>query len=317
MQALEAMQASSDGIMVLVAIHDRRGQVTDFRVVAANKAAAILLQRTERELTDNFSIRSNIKTDIAEKLVDRYSKVFQSGQPLSEELRADRSVSAARWLMHQAVKVPAGVAVTIRDITAHKRELRRLERASLTDELTGLSNRRGFMVLADQQLSIARRNSRDILVMYADMNRFKQINDRHGHAMGDDVLKAVGRLLRRTVRECDVVARLGGDEFAMIATDADGRGGKAIKHRVERCIAQLNASGVFPEELSLSIGFTRVAPSDTASVAELLNRADQLLYRKKRQRDHSPKATQAARKIRLSPGDLMQSGRRRQEVFQP
>ena len=114
---------------------------------------------------------------------------------------------------------------------------------TLVDDLTRLYNRRGFITLAEQQLRIARRQGKDAVVMYAAMDDFKQINDTHGHAVGDRVLAAVARLLQDTVRDCDVVGRLGGDEFTVLALDADGAGARAIQRRVDERLAVLNASG--------------------------------------------------------------------------
>jgi diguanylate cyclase (GGDEF)-like protein len=216
-----------------------------------------------------------------------------------EEVRTDRRQFAAGWLLHQVTRTSDGVAVTVRDITRRKREEARLRRASLTDDLTRLYNRRGFLALAEQQLRVARRQGKDAVVMYADMDGFKQLNDTYGHAVGDRALQAVSRLLQSTVRDCDVVARLGGDEFTILALDADGAGARIIQKRIEERLALLNASGAFPATIALTIGHTRVRPGDTASVPELLARADQLLYARKRRRQLTtmPAATANANTI--------------------
>ena len=120
--------------------------------------------------------------------------------------------------------------------------------------------------------------------MYIDMDDFKQLNDSHGHATGDRALMAVSRLLESTVRECDVVARMGGDEFTILALDADVMGARAIQKRLDERLALFNASGELPLPLSLTVGHTRVRPTDSASVSELLARADQLMYARKRRR---------------------------------
>jgi len=140
------------------------------------------------------------------------------------------------------------------------------------------------MALAEQHLRIARRQGKDSVVMYVDMDDFKQLNDSYGHAAGDRALMAVSRLLQSTVRDCDVVARMGGDEFTILALDADVMGARAIQKRLDERLALFNASGELPMPLSLTVGHTRVRPSDTSSVIELLARADQLLYARKRRR---------------------------------
>ena len=217
-------------------------------------------------------------------LFERYVDAITLRTAVVEELRVDRRAVAAGWLFHQAAPTADGLAVTVRDISVRKREELRMRKACLTDDLTRLYNRRGFMALAEQHLRIARRQGKDSVVMYVDMDDFKQLNDHYGHAAGDRALMAVSRLLQSTVRDCDVVARMGGDEFTILALDADVMGARAIQKRLDERLALFNASGELPMPLSLTVGHTRVRPSDTSSVIELLARADQLLYARKRRR---------------------------------
>lgn len=284
MQRLEdAMRHSVDGVMLLRAVRDAYGTVDDFEIIEANAVAAALLRTTPNALVRR-RLRRDLPVSIAETLFARYVSVLTLGTPLVEEARTDRRQFGAGWVMHHATPTSDGVAITVRDITRRKREEMRLRKASLTDDLTGLYNRRGFLTLAEQQLRVARRQGKDAVVMYADMDGFKQLNDRFGHAVGDRALQAVSRLLQSTVRDCDVVARLGGDEFTILALDADGAGARVIQKRIEERLALLNASAAFPTTIALTIGHTRVRPSDTAGVSELLARADQLLYARKRRR---------------------------------
>ncbi|WP_291158871.1 GGDEF domain-containing protein [Gemmatimonas sp. UBA7669] len=284
MQRLEdAMQHSVDGVMLLRAVRNRDGSVHDLEITEVNATAATLFRSATTELTGR-RLRRDLPSPLGETLFARYAAVLTLGSPIVEEVRADRRQFAAGWLMHQVTPTSEGVAVTVRDITRRKREEVRLRRASLTDDLTRLYNRRGFLALAEQQLRVARRQGKDAVVMYADMDGFKQLNDTYGHAVGDRALQAVSRLLQSTVRDCDVVARLGGDEFTILALAADGVGARIIQKRIEERLALLNASGAFPATIALTIGHTRVRPGDTASVPELLARADQLLYARKRRR---------------------------------
>jgi diguanylate cyclase (GGDEF)-like protein len=279
----EAIHGSVDGMFLLRAVRDTEGELVDFEITDVNGSGVQLVYGGRRELVGQ-RLRRDLPTRMGASLFERYADVLVMRTPLVEETRVSRRLMSASWLLHQAVPTTDGLAVTVRDISTHKREERRLRRASLTDDLTGLYNRRGFMALADQQLRVARRQGKDAVVMYADMDDFKQINDTYGHALGDRALMAVARLLTDTVRDCDVVARLGGDEFTVLALDADGAGARAIQRRVDERLAVLNASDAFPTTISLTVGFTRVRPSDTAGVSELLARADQLLYQRKRRR---------------------------------
>src|SRR6267142_1804814 len=103
---------------------------------------------------------------------------------------------------------------------------------ALTDELTGLYNRRGFMALAERQLKLARRSGRGMLLFMTDVDCLKQINDSFGHFEGDRALKRTADVLEETFRGSDVVARLGGDEFAVLAIEAAGHSEATIKTRL-------------------------------------------------------------------------------------
>jgi diguanylate cyclase (GGDEF)-like protein len=295
----EAMQASVDGVFLLRAVRGRDGRLHDLEIAEVNRRGAELLY-CPREALVGQRLRRDLAHCNGDTLFSRYAEAMAVGSPFVEELRVDRRRLAASWVLHQASPTSDGVAVTVRDVSVHKREELRLRKASLTDDLTLLYNRRGFMALADQQLRLARRQGKDAVVMYADMDGFKQLNDTYGHAVGDRALVAVARVLQTTVRDCDVVARLGGDEFSILALDADGAGARIIQRRIEERLAILNASGELPTAIALTIGYTRVRPTDLASVCELLARADQLLYaRKRRRRVMDPvAATAAARPVR-------------------
>ncbi len=154
--------------------------------------------------------------------------------------------------------------------------------AALTDELTGLYNRRGFRALAEHQLRIARRNGSDALLLYLDLNRFKPINDRFGHAEGDRALCEMASLLRTTVRDTDIVARLGGDEFAVLVVDADDATERAVIVRLARALAQRNALDGRRYRLETAIGAARFDDDRGAELDEMLRRADAALYASKR-----------------------------------
>jgi len=278
----DAMQASMDGMFLLRTVRDGQGEIIDFEVTDANGRGAGLLYRQPGEMV-GMRIRRDLPT-MGKALFDRYVEAVTFFSPVAEDMRVDRRVVQASWIRHQATPTTDGIAITLHDISAQKREEHRLRKASSTDDLTRLHNRRGFMALAEQQLRVARRQGKDAVVMYVDMNSFKELNDTFGHAVGDKALVEVARMLRSTVRDCDVVARLGGDEFTVLALDADGIGARVIQKRIEEQLALLNASKVLPTTIGLTIGHTRVRPTDPAGICELLQRADQLLYARKRRR---------------------------------
>ena len=279
----DAMQSNRDGMFLLRTIRTGSGEISDFEIAEVNDSGAATLYGTRAALIGR-RLRDVLPAAMSDMLFERYVDAITLRTSVAEELRVDRRTIAASWIFHQAAPTADGLAVTVRDVSATKREELRLKRACLTDDLTRLYNRRGFMALADQHLRLARRHGKDAVVMYVDMDDFKQLNDRFGHAAGDRALMAVSRLLRRTVRDCDVVARMGGDEFTILALDANGEGARIIQKRLDERLALFNASGELPMALSLTVGHTLVRPTDSSSVSDLLARADQLLYARKRRR---------------------------------
>jgi diguanylate cyclase (GGDEF)-like protein len=158
-----------------------------------------------------------------------------------------------------------------------------LSNLALTDELTGLYNRRGFMAMAERQLKLGHRSGRGMLLFVMDVDRMKHINDSFGHSEGDRALKRTADALEETFRDSDVVARLGGDEFAVLAIEASGHSEATIKTRLFECLHAIGAkqSGY---EISLSFGVARFDPNNGASIGELLVKADQAMYEQKRRR---------------------------------
>jgi diguanylate cyclase (GGDEF)-like protein len=148
---------------------------------------------------------------------------------------------------------------------------------AFTDELTGLFNRRGFLFLASQQLKLASRNGCDSLLFYCDLDEFKSINDRYGHEVGDEALRRTARAMKRTFRKSDIVGRFGGDEFVALALETKRQDNMSIEQRLRRNLRAANG----PEsryQLSLSIGLAKNFPGTTASLRDLLARADRNLY---------------------------------------
>ena len=152
---------------------------------------------------------------------------------------------------------------------------------SLTDELTGLHNRRRFLVLAEQYLKVAVRAKNRLLLFYLDMDGLKSINDRCGHNEGDQALIALASILKKTFRESDIIARIGGDEFVVLLESTDD---EILITRLYENIREYNVKVPQDNELSLSVGAAGFDPEDPISIDELLSKADALMYAEKRKR---------------------------------
>jgi len=152
---------------------------------------------------------------------------------------------------------------------------------SLRDELTGLYNRRGFYVLAEQALRLAQRSSEPFSVLFLDLDNLKQINDLHGHETGSALIQQMAAILCDTFRETDVVARLGGDEFVVACKATSAEIAHAID-RLQNCTADLNHSTGRPYNLSFSLGNTTNDYLVHQSLEDMLQYADQAMYKTKR-----------------------------------
>jgi diguanylate cyclase (GGDEF)-like protein len=158
------------------------------------------------------------------------------------------------------------------------REIRCL---ALTEDLTGLNNRRGFLVAATHQLKLAHGQGQDALLLFCEADNLKQINDSFAHHEGDLALVRAAAALKETFRDSDILARLGGNEFAVLDSDASIPNGQAIVPRMENILEKANAA-CMRYRLSCSIGVARFDPHTPAPLGELMARADQDMYVHKR-----------------------------------
>jgi diguanylate cyclase (GGDEF)-like protein len=159
---------------------------------------------------------------------------------------------------------------------------------SLTDELTGLYNRRGFVVLAGQQLKTASRTSMGAALIFADLDGMKAINDTMGHKAGDRALTETAKILKTAFRSSDIVARLGGDEFVVLAMENEGFDMDILTHRLSQTIEMANAVPDHPFTLSISIGIARFDPQMPQTLDSLLAESDSLMYENKQKKKMKP-----------------------------
>jgi diguanylate cyclase (GGDEF)-like protein/PAS domain S-box-containing protein len=169
------------------------------------------------------------------------------------------------------------------DITILKQTEERLQSAAVTDELTGLFNRRGFFTLFEQHRMLADRNKRKMYLTYLDLDGLKAINDVLGHKAGDQALLDAAGILRKVFRKSDVLARIGGDEFAVLLSEpSDADVDNVIVKHIRDKLKIYNKQVSHAYELLFSIGVTHYDPEDPRSIDELMTRADKLMYADKR-----------------------------------
>lgn len=223
----------------------------------------------------------------AGKTADLTRTVVMSGPPC--ELDTDQVVEIFKEVKVRSLYSPGGQqvgqVVIIRDVTSSKNQQEQLEAFAFVDSLTGLSNRRRLEITAEEifgmppdQMTLAQS---PIALLYIDLNRFKPINDRYGHEVGDAVLQYFAKCLENSVRQGDMVVRLGGDEFAALLYDADRVVALEVRSRLKKALNKTAIIAGHCFTLSASIGVAYY-PTDGKTLQDLLRRADRSMYREKR-----------------------------------
>lgn len=162
-----------------------------------------------------------------------------------------------------------------------EQEIRSIQLATL-DELTLISNRRGFLTLAEYSQTVSRRKELTMSMMLFDLNKFKQINDNFGHHEGDFALKQFAKVMRIVFRESDVIGRLGGDEFVALLTDVSDEKITIILERFKAEMAEMNKVINKPYLIEYSAGVANFSPDTEKSIEEMVAEADAAMYEKKK-----------------------------------
>ena len=215
------------------------------------------------------------------KIVD---EVFRTGKSVQLEHKSLRDYNDFLLTLSPVIESGGGitaVSVVSKKITELKKMEQELRTLTLTDSLTGLYNRRGFLTFAEQHLKMANRMKSKIYMLYADLDNLKRINDTFGHQAGDDALKETARLLTETFRESDIISRIGGDEFVVMPIKDAEENVAAITARLENNLKRYNEKKDLTYVLSVSVGITHYDPARPITVEELLSRCDKLMYKEK------------------------------------
>ena len=196
--------------------------------------------------------------------------------------------AAPWWNPEHATRVVIALVIAVVMLAIALLAVRReaqLRHLTLVDPLTSLYNRRGFVLLAGHEWQLALRRGTPMLLFYMDIDQFKEINDTLGHKQGDAAIQAAADILRTCFRQTDLIGRLGGDEFAVAAIDATPHSRLVLESRLNGLLDEFNTQPDRKFTLSLSVGVLRC--DDTMSgqpFEDLLDEADKLMYRKKRER---------------------------------
>jgi two-component system cell cycle response regulator len=233
----------------------------------AEQAYMLLLARAASEDAQALALESGIDDVLAMPVGDRLlSARIRAGRRLLR-LQAERA-SEQRKMAHY-----------VNELAIAKRKL---EAMAMTDMLTNIPNRRYAFARLHEEWSAWRRTGRPLALMIADLDYFKQINDRLGHQVGDQVLAHAAKVIRSLLRASDVVCRLGGEEFVVIAPNTDKLAAGKLGERLRRDVEREQCPGLkLPRPLTISVGIA-VSDHRAGNESDLLHQADQALYRAKR-----------------------------------
>ncbi|MET0518250.1 MAG: diguanylate cyclase, partial [Burkholderiaceae bacterium] len=293
------LEGSLDAVTILAAERDPAGVLQDLRVTDCNTLAASLVG------LDRAQLLGRRLCTVAPSMLEflpQFDRVIQSQQGSQAQMPATEPHLLGRWLHHQLVPLDGGVALITRDVTDKKAADGALAAQARSDGLTKLANRRHFEEFLDQARARAMRGDETLALICLDLDGFKSINDRLGHAAGDAVLVEVARRLKTVVRETDLVARLGGDEFVVIAENAGTEHDvRMLCARIVDALAKLHPLAGHSAFATSSVG---AALFDGVEMpAALCKRADAAMYiAKKSGKSRYALATDRRNAIPLAPG---------------
>jgi diguanylate cyclase (GGDEF)-like protein/PAS domain S-box-containing protein len=230
------------------------------------------------------NLHSKEETKLFTAAVDQ---VIATGKSIQQEHKSKRD---NRYFLRtlSPVKDPDGTVSAVTVVSKHFTERKEMEeelrKLSLTNELTNLYNRRGFMTLAQQQISIANRLNRELLLTSIDLDDLKVINDTYGHQEGDRALIDVAVILKENFRSSDIIARIGGDEFVALQMKNPDNSINVSSERLLDAIDRYNFEKERPYTLSISIGTEIYNPEQPKPLNELLADADKKMYQQKKKR---------------------------------
>jgi len=257
-------------------------RVRDQQVLLANQRAADLFEVPLEDVLGQRSPDYYVNKEERDAVVDQ---LLQTGR-VENSLARFRTRSGRQFWGTLSGRVidfegDGCFLVGLHDVTAHKELEERLRELATRDSLTGLFNRRHFLELAELQLEKSARSGTQLALCMFDADHFKAVNDEHGHATGDDVLKAIARAAESAVRGGDVLARIGGEEFAVLLPNTEQGDAAGVAERIRIAVESLAMQGEEWQRIhpTVSVGVARSTPGN--DIEELIRRADAALYRAK------------------------------------
>lgn len=256
------------------------------RVITANGQAALLYGFTDSDEIAGLPITDMVEEADQERALSDVREV-RSGAPRTAEytLRRRDGLAFTGEVCWSSIRgkdgAVSGITCVARDVTARRRAQEEMAYRAFHDPLTGLPNREHYLSILDAALQRRARDGSPCAVAMIDLDGFKAVNDTHGHAAGDHLLRQVARRLERALRESDTVARLGGDEFALVLPRADQAGAYLVAERLQVAMQQPIELDGIAVQVGMSLGIALLG-TDGDDSATLLHHADLAMYTAKR-----------------------------------
>jgi diguanylate cyclase (GGDEF)-like protein/PAS domain S-box-containing protein len=277
-----ALATINDAVLAV----DEDGRIIYFNAVAAALTGCSRDRALARPVEEVFRIidletRRPTASPAARAISDGTAVSLELGSSLLLEDGSDLSIEYSAVPIRNRSKQIVGALIVFHDARVSRAMADKIDYLANHDCLTGLPNRLLFTDRLNRAVSMAGRHQRRVALLFIDLDHFKEVNDRYGHAAGDELLRNVSTAILSCVRATDTVARLGGDEFVILLTEVEQTGDAAqIANKVLSCCPEQEKSRRLEHEITLSIGISTY-PEDGLSAADLMQCADAAMYQAK------------------------------------
>ncbi|KQQ97544.1 diguanylate cyclase [Massilia sp. Leaf139] len=278
-----ATESANDGFYMAAPLRDRKGQIVDFRIVDCNERGAAFYGMRRADLVGR-AVSTIDRGITGAEVIATYRLAMANGFYEEDRRMPQDDRLTIAWGRRRLVRVGDGLAVTLQDISERKRHETDLERLANEDALTGLRNRSWLLNFIPTLLGDAPSEPEGLALLFIDLDEFKQVNDSHGHAVGDQLLAAAARRLGALLRPADQVVRFGGDEFVVLLRPAAGEIRLAqadVAAVAARIVAAFAAPFTLDGELQAAVGASvgiSLFPRDGTDAGTLIRNADIAMY---------------------------------------
>jgi diguanylate cyclase (GGDEF)-like protein len=273
-----ATESANDGFYMAAPVRDRKGRIVDFRIVDCNERGAYFYGLERKELVGR-RVSTIERGSGSNELIDSCRLAMANGFHEEDRRMPEGARLNIAWGRRRVVRVGDGLAITLQDVSERKACEDKMARLANEDSLTALPNRHWLLNFIPAHLQCARTDGSGLALLFVDLDEFKQVNDSHGHAVGDRLLVAAAQRLVSLLRPTDRVARFGGDEFVVLLHPATDQ--RQVAAVAERIVAAFRAPFAIGDGIQAAVGASvgiSLFPDDGADAGMLIRHADIAMY---------------------------------------